>query len=107
MNTYNLLENIIFNETQPHAEPLQVEKHGRVLRFALEPQQEVKRHNAPHSPVNIVVLKGQGMFAGGDGVEHLLGPNQLLVIAPGEMHHIRSLDEDLVFLVILHGVLPH
>ena len=48
MNTYNLLENIIFNETQPHAEPLQVDKHGRVLRFALEPQQEVKRHNAPH-----------------------------------------------------------
>lgn len=104
MNRYNLLENVVFNEQQPHAQPLQVDKHGRVLRFALNPHQAVKRHNAPHSPVNIVVLQGQGLFAGGDGQEHLVGPNHLLVIAPGEDHHIRTLDEPLVFLLILHGV---
>ena len=31
-------------------------------------------------------LKGQGFFAGDDKTESLLGPNTLLIIAPGEDH---------------------
>lgn len=80
-----------------------VGKDSRALLFCLRAGQSVKEHNAPHSPVNIVVLKGHGLFAGGDKKESLLGPNALLVIAPGESHTIRAVDEDVVFLVILHG----
>jgi len=104
MKTFQLFDDIVFHDANPNAEPLHVDQDGRVLRFALKPGQVVQEHNAPHSPVNIIVLKGQGMFAGGDKHEHLLGPNALLVINPGENHSIRALDEELVFLVILHGV---
>ena len=103
MKTILLSENVTFHDDQVHAEPLHVDQHGRVLRFALKPGQAVKEHSAPHSPVNIIVLQGHGVFAGGDKQESQLGPNTLLVINPGEMHAIRALDEDLVFLVILHG----
>jgi quercetin dioxygenase-like cupin family protein len=103
MKTIHLLDSFIFNETHAHSEPLHVDVHGRALLFALRPGQTVKEHNAPHSSVNIVVLKGQGFFAGNDKTESLLGPNTLLVIAPGEDHTIRAGDEDLVFLAILQG----
>ncbi len=103
MKTMQLSDNVTFHDDQPYAEPLHVDAYGRVLRFALKPGQAVKEHNAPHSPVNIIVLKGRGLFAGGDKHESLLGPNTLLVINPGETHSIRALDEELVFLAILHG----
>jgi quercetin dioxygenase-like cupin family protein len=103
MKTIDLGSSARFNESNPHSEPLHVDANGRALLFALRPGQTVREHNAPHSPVNIVVLKGHGFFAGGDKKESLLGPNTLLVIAPGEQHAIRATDEDLVFLAILHG----
>ncbi len=103
MKTIQLFDHIQFNESNPHSEPLHVDANGRALLFALRPGQAVREHNAPHSPVNIVVLKGQGVFTGGDKKESLLGPNSLLIIAPGENHTIRAIGEDLVFLIILHG----
>lgn len=103
MKTIQILDHIRFNESAPHSEPLHVDATGRALLFALRPGQVVREHNAPHSPVNVVVLQGHGYFAGGDQIETLLGPNALMVIAPGENHSIRAADEDLVFLIILHG----
>jgi quercetin dioxygenase-like cupin family protein len=103
MNTFLLVEHVKFDEHRPRAEPVFVGKDSRALLFCLRAGQSVKEHNAPHSPVNIVVLKGHGMFAGGDKKESLLGSNALVVIGPGEDHTIRAVDEDLVFLVILHG----
>jgi quercetin dioxygenase-like cupin family protein len=103
VKTLRLLESLKFKENEPHAEPLHVDKMGRVLLFGLRSGQSVREHNAPNSPVYIVILKGSGMFAGGDGVERRLGANDMLVINPGEMHAIRALDEDLVFVAILHG----
>lgn len=103
MKTFDLMNAVRFNDVNPNSEPLHVDANGRALLFALHAGQVVREHNAPHSPVNIVVLKGHGMFAGGDKKERLLGPNSLLVIAPGEEHSISAVDEDLVFLVILHG----
>ncbi len=103
MKTIQLFDHILFNESNSHSEPLNVDANGRALLFTLRPGQTVREHNAPHSPVYIVVLKGHGFFAGGDKTESLLGPNTLLVIAPGEDHAIRAVDEDLVFLAILHG----
>jgi len=61
-----------------------------------------QKHNAPSSPFFVVVLKGQGVFSGGDGVEHTCGPNTLLVFDAGEQHAVRAVDE-LVFVGFLHG----
>lgn len=102
MKTFQLLENIEFHDKNPYAQPLQVNEEGRVLRFALKPGQVVREHSAPHSPVYLVVLKGKGFFAGADGVELEFSPNTLLTFEPGEQHTIRALDEELVFLALLH-----
>lgn len=98
-----LMENWEFNDKNPLAQPLFVAQDGRILRFALRPGQVVREHQAPHSPVYIVVLKGQVMFAGADGEEKLLGPNALVIFEAGENHSMRALEEDLVFVTFLHG----
>lgn len=103
MKTFQLLDEIETHDANPYAQPLQVDKHGRILRFALKPGQIVREHDAPHSPVYLVVLKGNGLFAGGDGVELEFGPNALLTFEPGEQHAIRAVDEELVFVAFLHG----
>ena len=102
MKTFQLLENIEFHDKNPHAQTLQVNEEDRVLRFALKPGQVVREHSAPHSPVYLVVLKGKGLFAGADGVELEFSPHTLLTFEPGEQHAIRALDEELVFLALLH-----
>lgn len=102
MKTFALFENVVFNDANPNAEPLHVDRHGRILRFALKPGQVVREHRAPNSPVNIVILQGQGLFAGGDGQEQKLGPETMILFDPGENHAIKALDEPLIFMVILH-----
>jgi quercetin dioxygenase-like cupin family protein len=101
MKSILLLEKIEFHAKNPNAEPLFVSEEARVLRFALRPGQVVREHNAPHSPVLVVVLQGRGMFAGGDGVEYQVGPNELLIFQAGEDHSIRALNEELIFAVFL------
>jgi quercetin dioxygenase-like cupin family protein len=102
MKIFALSENVIFNDKNAHAEPLHVDTHGRILRFALQPGQSIIEHNAPNSPVNIVILQGHGLFAGGDQQEQKLGPDTMVLFDPGEDHLITALDEPLVFLAILH-----
>ncbi len=104
MRNMNLLEDLEFHDGHPYAQPLLVDKNGRVLRFTLKPGQSLKEHNAPTSPFYVVVLKGKGMFAGGDGQEQEFGPDALLIFDLGENHTVRALDEDLVFVGFLHGV---
>lgn len=103
MKTIPLLENQEFHDKDPYAQPLFVDKTGRILRFTLQPGQSIRGHNHPDSPFYIVVLKGQGIFASGDGTEQQSGPNSLLVFDVGENHVIRALDEELVFVGFLHG----
>jgi quercetin dioxygenase-like cupin family protein len=103
MKTFQLLEDVAFHDANPYAHPLQVDEHGRILRFALKPGQVIREHNAPHSPVYLIVLQGKGLFAGADGVERELGPNALLTFEPGEQHTIRAQAEELIFLALLHG----
>lgn len=103
MKVFHFSESVKFDEHRPHAEPLHVDKMGRVLLFGLRPGQRVTEHSAPSSPVYIVVLSGKGAFVGSDGVEHILGSGAMLVINPGEPHAIRALDEALVFVALLHG----
>ncbi len=102
MKTTPMLESLKFGSKDPHAEVVHSDLQGRAIRFMLRPGQSIREHNAPSSPFFVVVLKGKGAFAGGDGVEQTCGPNTLLVFDPGENHTIRALDE-LVFVGILHG----
>lgn len=103
MKAMQLLDEIEFREKKPEAQPLYVDRNGRVLRFTLKPGQSIKEHNAPDSPLYMVVLRGKGMFAGGDEKEKLFGPNSLLIFDPGENHSIRALDQELIFVGFLHG----
>jgi len=102
MKPVKLLENLEFGNTDPRAEPLHVDKQGRAILFTLKPDQSIREHNAPSSPFFVVVLKGKGVFVGGDGVEHTCERNTLLVFDAGEQHTIRAIDE-LVFVGFLHG----
>ena len=103
MKLANLLENLEFGSSNPHAKPLHVDRQGRAILFTLKPDQFIREHNAPSSPFFVVVLKGKGVFTGGDGVEHTCGPNTLLVFDTGEQHTIHAVDE-LVFIGFLHEV---
>lgn len=102
MESVNLTEETEYHEQNPYAKPLHVDKNGRVLLFACKPDQIIREHNAPSSPFYVVILKGQGAFAGRDGKEQTFGPGTLLIFEPGENHSIRALDE-LVFIGFLHG----
>jgi quercetin dioxygenase-like cupin family protein len=103
MKTIQLLEELEFGEERPIAKPIHVDENGRLLRFTLRPGQSVKEHSAPSSPVYIVVLKGNGLFSGEDEKEYLFGANSLLIFKPQEKHTIRALDDELVFIALLHG----
>jgi quercetin dioxygenase-like cupin family protein len=103
MKAINLLDNLIFGSKESHAEPLHVDRDGRALLFTLKPGQSIREHNAPSSPFFAVILKGKGIFAGGDGVEHVCLPNTLLVFDAGEQHSVRAVEE-LIFIGFLHGV---
>src|SRR5687767_3482074 len=102
MRQLDLMENLEFRGPDPYAQPLHVSPSGRILRFMLKPGQTVREHKAPHSPLYIVVLTGQGKFAGGDGQEQAIGPGTLLILEPGESHSVQALDNELVFIAILH-----
>lgn len=104
MRSMQLLDELKFKEDDPVAEPLLVDKNGRVLRFCLQPHQSIVEHNVPQSPFYVVVLKGQGIFTDESGKEEQFGPNSLMVFDPGENHSVRALDEELVFVGFLHGV---
>lgn len=104
MKATHLLQGLEFHTDSPNSQPLYVDANGRILRFTLSPGQSIVEHNAPSSPFYVIVLEGQGVFAGSDRVEQRLGPNTLLVFEPGENHSIRALDEELVFIGFLHGV---
>ena len=101
MQNLNLLDAPEFHDKDPYAQPLHVTSTGRALRYSFRPGQSVREHSAPNSSVYIVVLKGTGVFTGGDGIEQTYGPNAFLMFEPGEEHAIRATNEELVLLVIL------
>jgi quercetin dioxygenase-like cupin family protein len=101
MKSINLSENWNFDNKGAHADPLHVDRNGRAILFTLKPAQAIRAHNVPSSPFFVVVLKGQGVFIGADGVERVVGSNTLLVFEPNEQHSVRALG-DLVFVGFLH-----
>jgi quercetin dioxygenase-like cupin family protein len=102
MKSINLLEDWKFDDKGPHAQALHVDSKGRAILFALQPGQIIRAHNVPSSPFFVIILDGQGIFTGGDGLEQSVSTNTLLLFAPGEQHSVRAL-ENLVFVGFLHG----
>lgn len=100
MKTFELLENVEFSERNAHAEALYSNEDGRALRFAFLPGQELEAHEAPNSPVHMVVLHGKGMFRAVNGEECECGPGMLVAFDAGETHAICALDEKLVYIAI-------
>ncbi len=101
MRTFDLFAGVEFNERNAHAESLHSNEEERALRFALLSEQEIKAHEAPHSPVHLIIIQGRGMFTGVDGVERECGEGMMVVFDAGETHSVRALDEKLVFIAIL------
>ncbi len=104
MECFQLLENLDFREGSEHAEAraIYADNESRTLRFALTKGQKIKPHRA-HSPVHVVVLKGEGVFTGQDGEEKSAGPNSMLIFGRGEEHSVRAVSDELVFVAVLHG----
>lgn len=101
MRTFDLFEGVEFNERNAQAQSLHSNEEGRALRFALLPRQEIEDHEAPNSPVHLVILQGRGLFTGADGVERECSEGMMVVFDAGETHSVRALDEKLVFIAIL------
>lgn len=104
MKAYHLLEELEFHDANPFAQPLVVDKDGRILRWMLKPGQSIIEHRAPNSPLYVVILQGRGMFASNGEPEQEFGPNTLLTFASNEAHTVRALDEGMVFLGFLQAV---
>src|SRR5512135_1352318 len=102
MESVQLLENLVFQDKSPLAQPLHVDPNGRAILFTLKPGQSIREHNVPSSPFFVVILKGRGVFTGLDGKEKTYGPDTLLIFDPAEVHSVRALDE-LAFVGFLHG----
>jgi len=103
MKSISVLQGLVFDRDRPRADALYVDKNGRAILWTLEPQQSIRDHQVPESPFYVVVLQGHGWFSGAEGQEEYVGPNTLLVFAPGEQHHIRAGNERLVFVGFLRG----
>ncbi|MBZ0283842.1 MAG: AraC family ligand binding domain-containing protein [Anaerolineae bacterium] len=103
MKSKQLLEKLEFHESVPFAQPLLVDKDGRILRWMLKPGQHIPEHSVPNSPFYVVVVKGHGMFATKGGEEQVFGPSSLLIFNPDEVHSVRALDEELIFIGFLQG----
>ncbi|MEX2162513.1 MAG: cupin domain-containing protein [Anaerolineales bacterium] len=101
MKSLDLLENLVFGDENPNAQPILVDANARILRFTLRPGQKIKEHLSPHSPLYVVVIQGRGIFTGGDGKGTEYGPNSLLIFEGAEPHTIEALDKDLVFIAFL------
>lgn len=96
-------ENIHFNDSHAIAETLFVNDNNRLLRFSLKPGQSIKEHSSPSSPVFITIVRGKGLFWGEDGVKKEIDQDSMIVFKKHEFHGISALDEELVFIAVLHG----
>lgn len=101
MKSLGLLDDLVFGDENPNAQPILVDANSRILRFTLKPGQKIKEHLSPNSPLYIVVIDGRGIFAGADGKGAEFGPNSLLIFDKAEPHAIEALDENLVFIAFL------
>lgn len=104
MKSTELLEQVIFHDAEPFAQPLLVDQHCRIIRWTLRPGQQISEHKVPELPFYAIVLQGHGLFAGSDRQEQAVGPGSLLILEPSEPHSVRATDEELIFVSFMPAV---
>ena len=100
MRTIELLKGVEFDERNPHAQLLHGNEEGRVFRFAFLPGQSLEPHQAPSSPIHLIIIKGKGVFTGDDGIERECSEGMMVAFDAGETHSVRALDEELILVSV-------
>lgn len=72
---------------------------ARLVTFRIEPGQEVQPHTS-RSSVVLAVLAGRGIVAGAEG-QRPVRAGEVVVYARGELHGMRSTEEQLVILAVI------
>lgn len=103
MKSFDILNDLKFNDGHPVAESLLADKDTRLIRFSLLPGQHIKEHSSPSSTVCIIILKGRGLFSDERGDLKEYGVNTCLQYDRDENHSIQAVNEELVFLALLKG----
>lgn len=102
MDLFKLMKNIEFSDGEHgHAQVLYADASSRALRFALKKGQKIDNFY-PHSPVQVIILKGSGVFEGKNGYQTATN-NTLIHFAEDEEFSVRAENEELVFIALMHG----
>jgi quercetin dioxygenase-like cupin family protein len=75
------------------------EQDVRLVIFRIDQGQEVPPHRSG-STVTLMVCEGSGEFTGAEEARGV-GPGDLAVFAPNELHGMRALDETFVVLAVI------
>ncbi len=72
---------------------------ARLVIFRIEPGQRVPPHSSV-ATVILIVVSGSGLVTGGDE-ERPVGPGDVIVFEPGELHAMEATDEILIILATI------
>lgn len=84
---------------RPASALLHDEPNTRIVGFLLQPGQRIPPHTS-ESTVVVQVLSGAGVFSGQDG-RTTMTAGQCAVFAPGELHAVEAVDQELRFLALI------
>lgn len=102
MEQFKLLKNVEFTDGEHgHAQVLYADANHRALRFSLKKGQKIENFH-PHSPVQVFVLQGTGVFEGKNGYQTATY-NTLILFETDEEFSVRAENEDLVFVAVMDG----
>ena len=102
MDLFKLMKNLEYSDGESgHAQVLYADASSRVLRFTLKKGQKVENFY-PHSPLQIIILKGSGVFESKNGYQTATY-NTLIHFAEDEQFSVKSENEELIFIAIMHG----
>lgn len=102
MELFRLMKNIEFADgDHGHAQVLYADANSRALRFSLRKGQKIDNFH-PHSPVQVFVLQGTGVFEGKNGYQTATH-NTLILFSEDEEFSVKAANEDLIFVAVMHG----
>ena len=102
MDLFKLMKNIEYSDGEHgHAQVLYADAASRALRFTLKKGQKIDNF-CPHSPLQVIVLKGSGVFESMKGYQ-TVGNSTLIYFAEDEEFSVRAENEELIFIAIMRG----
>ncbi len=88
------------NPSRPATAIVHDSEHARLVVFRISPGQHVPPHHST-AMVILQVLAGSGVLSGIDGLEHKGVAGDTVVYGPGEIHGMRSDDEEFLLLATI------